>query len=82
MAVSIDHLEADPSFTQNVKGQVTFLPEPERANRWTPVISVDDHIVEPPGAFAEEAARICWSNASDLFRHPVPDSVVNDPDGF
>ena len=52
MAISLDDLTADTSFTQNVKGQVTFLPEPERAPRWTPVISVDDHIVEPASAFA------------------------------
>ena len=30
---------------------VTFLPEPERAERRYTVISVDDHIVEPPDAF-------------------------------
>ena len=53
MAISLDDLAADSSFTQNVKGQVTFLPEPERADRWTPVVSVDDHIVEPPGAFVD-----------------------------
>ncbi|MCY3577399.1 MAG: amidohydrolase, partial [bacterium] len=53
MAISLDDLTADTSFTQHVKGQVTFLPEPERADRWTPMISVDDHIVEPPGAFAD-----------------------------
>ena len=34
------------------------------------------------GIPADEVARICWANASDLFRHPVPDSVVNDPESF
>jgi predicted TIM-barrel fold metal-dependent hydrolase len=32
-------------------GSVTFLPEPERATRHYTVISVDDHIVEPPDTF-------------------------------
>ena len=31
--------------------QVTFLPEPERRERQYTVISVDDHIVEPPHTF-------------------------------
>ena len=34
------------------------------------------------GIPADEVARICWGNASDLFRHPVPDSVVDDPNSF
>ena len=45
---------------------VTFLPEPERAERRYTVISVDDHIVEPPDTFegrvpkkfAERAPRV------------------------
>jgi predicted TIM-barrel fold metal-dependent hydrolase len=32
-------------------GSVTFLPEPERRRRQFTVISVDDHIVEPPDMF-------------------------------
>jgi predicted TIM-barrel fold metal-dependent hydrolase len=31
---------------------MTFLPEPDRRERHALVISVDDHIVEPPGMFA------------------------------
>ena len=30
---------------------VTLLPDPERQRRYYTVISVDDHIVEPPDAF-------------------------------
>ena len=30
---------------------MTFLPEPERAQRLYTVISADDHIVEPPHVF-------------------------------
>ena len=31
---------------------VTFLPEPDPRPRHFPIISVDDHLVEPPGLFA------------------------------
>jgi len=39
------------SFTTAVKGKVTLLPDPPRAKRDHLVISVDDHIVEPPDTF-------------------------------
>ena len=51
---SIDELSADLNFTTAKTGAdkvVTFLPEPERADRHYTVISVDDHIVEPPDTF-------------------------------
>jgi predicted TIM-barrel fold metal-dependent hydrolase len=63
---SLDELEKNTGFTTAVKGQVTFLPEPERQERAYTVISVDDHIVEPPDTFddrmpakfADQAPRI------------------------
>jgi predicted TIM-barrel fold metal-dependent hydrolase len=44
---------ADGTFTVGGRrtGTVTFLPEPERRHRRYTVISVDDHIVEPPDLF-------------------------------
>jgi predicted TIM-barrel fold metal-dependent hydrolase len=51
MAVSFEDLTANSSFTKNVKGKVTLLPDPEPAERHFTVISCDDHIVEPPDAF-------------------------------
>jgi predicted TIM-barrel fold metal-dependent hydrolase len=48
---SIDDLLENSSFTTQVKGKVSFLPEPEKADREYTIISVDDHIVEPPNAF-------------------------------
>src|ERR1700736_2381255 len=51
---SIDEMSANLSFTTAKIGAdrtVTFLPEPERAERRYTVISVDDHIVEPPDTF-------------------------------
>ncbi|HUS61502.1 MAG TPA: amidohydrolase family protein [Acidimicrobiales bacterium] len=62
---SLEELQADLSFTTAKTGAdrtITFLPEPERADRRYTVISVDDHIVEPPDTFegrvpAKYAAR-------------------------
>ena len=51
---SIEDLSSDLEFTKAKTGDertVTFLPEPERADRRYTVISVDDHIVEPPHTF-------------------------------
>jgi predicted TIM-barrel fold metal-dependent hydrolase len=36
---------------QRDTSKVTFLPEPERADRTLTIISVDDHVVEPPDMF-------------------------------
>ena len=63
----LDDLLTDTSFTTARRdGTVTFLPEPERRARKYTVISVDDHIVEPPHTFegrvpaklAERAPRV------------------------
>ena len=51
---SIDEMSANLNFTTAKTGAdrtVTFLAEPERADRRYTVISVDDHIVEPPDTF-------------------------------
>ena len=51
---SIDDLAANLSFTTAKTGEarsVTFLPDPPRAPRRYTLISVDDHIVEPPDTF-------------------------------
>lgn len=52
MAIPLEDLQAKQGFTTAVAGQVSWLVEPERAPRRYTVISVDDHIVEPPNAFA------------------------------
>ena len=51
MAISLEELTANANFTRNVKGKVTLLPDPPRAERRYLMISCDDHIVEPPHAF-------------------------------
>lgn len=68
MSIRFEDLTANQSFTTGGKagGQATFLPEPERRARRYTVISVDDHIVEPPDTFegrlpakfAERAPRV------------------------
>src|SRR5580704_1018194 len=47
-------------------GKVTFLPDPEPPDVWATIVSVDDHVVEPPdifegrfpAKFADRAPRI------------------------
>lgn len=53
MSISIDDLSSNQNFTTGGKSKtgVSFLPEPERRPRKYTVISVDDHIVEPPHTF-------------------------------
>lgn len=52
--VDLDDLMNDTEFTTGGKsktGSVTFLPDPEPRERKYTVVSVDDHIVEPPDTF-------------------------------
>ncbi|MCU1484851.1 MAG: amidohydrolase [Actinomycetia bacterium] len=51
---------------------VTFLPEPERRPRRFTIISVDDHVVEPPGLFVGRLPR------QFVERGP---RIIEDPDG-
>ncbi|HEU4360604.1 MAG TPA: amidohydrolase, partial [Mycobacterium sp.] len=72
---SLDEMLNDTSFTTAVKGKVTFLPEPERAPRPFPFISVDDHIVESkntfedrmPARFQDRAPRVIDKNGADVW---------------
>ncbi len=52
MSINFDDLEAREGFFATTKPkQVTFLPDPERRRRHFTLISVDDHLVEPPDMF-------------------------------
>lgn len=72
---SIEELTRNTSFTTQVKGKVTFLPEPPRQPRPYTVISVDDHIVEPkhtfegrvPAKFADRAPRVIRKDNADVW---------------
>jgi predicted TIM-barrel fold metal-dependent hydrolase len=65
----IEELQSNMSFTvagRTGERSVSFLPEPARQKRRWPIISVDDHIVEPrntfegrfPAALADRAPRV------------------------
>ncbi len=57
---SIDELSTNLSFTTAKTGEersVTLLPDPPRASRRYTLISVDDHIVEPPDTFTGRLPR-------------------------
>ena len=67
MELQFDDLESKKGFFVTKKpDKPTFLPEPERRRRRFTLISVDDHLVEPPnmftgrvpGRFAELAPRV------------------------
>ena len=52
MSIDFDDLEKRPGFFVTEKPeQVTFLPDPDRRPRRFTLISVDDHLVEPPHLF-------------------------------
>ena len=53
MGISIEDLQHSEAFggTGERRRQVTFLPEPEPRDRFFTIISVDDHVVEPPDTF-------------------------------
>jgi predicted TIM-barrel fold metal-dependent hydrolase len=52
-SISFDELESRPGFfkTSGRPAKATFLPDPPRQPRWCTLISVDDHLVEPPHLF-------------------------------
>ncbi len=97
MNLSLDDLAASEAFGGG-KGRrtaVTFLPEPEPRDRWATIVSVDDHVVEPPDAFvgrfaarfAEAAPRVvatddggeAWSWNGELLPNVGFNAVVGRP---
>ena len=82
MAISLEELTANANFTRNVKGKVTLLPDPPRAERRYLMISCDDHIVEPPHAFEGRVAAKLADRAprvvdQGLIRRPIEPAVAN-----
>src|ERR1700761_137790 len=70
---SIDELAANLSFTTAATGEgrsVTFLPDPPRARRRYTLISVDDHIVEPPDTFTGRLPRKFADRAPKVVETP------------
>lgn len=97
MGMSLDDLAADPAFGggKGRRSEITWLPEPEPRERAYTVISVDDHVVEPPDAFvgrfaaryADAAPRIvetddggeAWTWNGQLFPNVGFNAVVGRP---
>jgi hypothetical protein len=92
MSISLDDLTADRGFTAGGKtgGQATFLPEPERRPRRYTVISVDDHIVEPPDTFegrmpaalTDRAPHIVGLTPAEVLKRNFWFCAVEDPSSF
>jgi predicted TIM-barrel fold metal-dependent hydrolase len=57
----------------------TFLPDPEPRAPWCPIISVDDHVVEPPDLFATRLPRSMVDDAPTMVEdeHGIPFWVVD-----
>ena len=50
--ITLEEMESREGFMRGKKPEkVTLLPDPPRAKRHLPIISTDDHLVEPPGMF-------------------------------
>jgi predicted TIM-barrel fold metal-dependent hydrolase len=50
--IKLDEMESRPGFMRSKKPEtVTLLPDPPQARRHVPIISTDDHLVEPPDMF-------------------------------
>jgi predicted TIM-barrel fold metal-dependent hydrolase len=94
----IEELQSNAEFTiagRSGTRSVTFLPEPPRQQRRWPIVSVDDHIVEPrhafegrfPAALADQAPRVVeaengsesWHYAGQMMPNVGFNAVVGRP---
>lgn len=50
---NMDDLATGLNGKTTVRGTATLLPDPEPSELWCPIISVDDHLLEPPTLFDE-----------------------------
>ncbi len=53
MGPSVEDLLKSKGVGSTTTGQVTFLPDPEPPDVWATIVSVDDHVVEPPEIFED-----------------------------
>jgi predicted TIM-barrel fold metal-dependent hydrolase len=70
VSISIEDLQRKAGFTTAARGTVTWLPEPDRAARSFTVISVDDHLVEPPHTFAGRLPAALAARAPRVVERP------------
>jgi predicted TIM-barrel fold metal-dependent hydrolase len=79
MALAIDKYVTDSTITSTVRGTTSFLPEPSPAPLWCPIISVDDHLLEPPDIFAKRLPSRLQAEAPfvDYDAEGIPTWVVD-----
>jgi hypothetical protein len=53
---------------------------PHCDSTWPRTQQVLEH--EIGGLPAEDIRKITWENASRLYRHPVPENVISDPNAY
>jgi predicted TIM-barrel fold metal-dependent hydrolase len=70
MALDIENPDVESQGRGLERIEPTFLPDPEEKPIWCPLISVDDHVVEPPDIFTKRAPRAL----RDRVPHVVEDS--------
>ncbi len=49
--ITIDESKVFETSRSSTRGTATLLPDPEPRETWCPIISVDDHVLEPPELF-------------------------------
>ena len=80
MSMSFEELTSNAAFTKNVKGKVTLLPDPPRAEREYLMISCDDHVVEPPHAFTHRVPKHLAERAPRVVEHDGNEQWLFDGD--
>ncbi|MBW2498954.1 MAG: amidohydrolase, partial [Deltaproteobacteria bacterium] len=73
MGISVEDLVGRSDIAGDSARKVSFLPEPEPRERWATILSVDDHVVEPPDIFEDRF--------SSLFADDAPRVVETDDGG-
>ncbi len=75
---AVRHRDAPPDRHRATSSSSRTIPHAD--STWPDTQAVLDRALAtvPP----DEAARITWKNASELFRHPVPAAVQADPEAF
>jgi len=62
------------------RAEPTFLPDPEPRDLWCPILSVDDHVGEPPDLFEARLPRAMLDTAPTMVEdeHEIPFWCIDD----
>ncbi|MFO0691517.1 MAG: amidohydrolase family protein [Myxococcota bacterium] len=70
-AIKLEEMETRSGFMKGKKPEkVTLLPDPPRAKRHLPIISTDDHLVEPPEMFEGRLPKKLADQAPRVVENP------------